>query len=122
MGNLGVWPDKQNYIYMKIPIGKHFISLLQYYPYSKTKPDNYLSINIKENKIYYIGDIIFYWNIDDNNDRCKDGVIGAISDSKKEGEFIKVEINDNYDRAVKYFNNKFSNIQKFEKELLIIKK
>mgnify|MGYP000994325076 CR=1 FL=1 len=122
VGNLSVWPDEQNYIYMKVPIGKHFISLLQYYPYSRTLPDNYLSINIKENKIYYIGDIKFYWNIDENNDRIAGGLLGAISDSEKDGDSIKVEINDNYDNTVKYFNAKFLNNQNIEKELLLINK
>jgi len=121
-GNLAVWPDEKNYIYMIVPIGKHFISLLQYYPYIKTIPDNYLSININENKIYYIGDIKFYWNIDENNDRVTGGLLGAISDSNKDGDFINVEINDNYDNAIKYFNSKFINNQKIEKELLIINK
>jgi hypothetical protein len=117
-GSLAVWPDDQNYIYMKIPLGKHFISLIQYYPYSKTLPDDYLTIDIKENKIYYIGDILFHWTIDERNDASRNGIIGAMADSKKNGSRIKVEISDNYDNTVKYFNALFPNNQKTEKEIL----
>ena len=63
-----VWPDEQNYIYMKVPVGKHFIALLQYKEFHKNIPDNYLTIDIKENKIYYIGDLVLNWTIDKKMD------------------------------------------------------
>ena len=53
---------------MKMPVGKHFIALLQYNGFHKNIPDNYLTIDIKENKIYYIGDIVLNWTIDKEKD------------------------------------------------------
>lgn len=124
-----VCPDEQNYIYMKVPVGKHFIALLQYNGFHKNIPDNYLTIDIKENKIYYIGDIVLNWTIDKKNDTTNyysggviGGVAGAVADSKKSGEFIKVDIVDNYDETTKYFTLKFPDSQSIEKELMKIKK
>ncbi len=124
-----VWPDEQNYIYMKVPVGKHFIALLQYKGFQKNISDNYLTIDIKENKIYYIGDIVLNWTIDKEKDVANyngGGAIGGaastIGDSKKPGEYIKVEIVDNYDETTKYFISKFPNSQPIEKELMKINK
>jgi hypothetical protein len=124
-----VCPDENNYIYMKVPLGKHFIALLQYSNLHKNVPDNYLTFNIKENKIYYIGDIIFNWTIDKKNDATKyngmgamGGIIGAMSESKKTGEYIKVNIIDNFDETTKYFNSKFANSEPIEKEFLKVNK
>lgn len=124
-----VWPDEQNYIYMIVPVGKHFIALLQYNGFHKNITDNYLTIDIKENKIYYIGDIVLNWTIDKEKDATNyhgggaiGGAAGAITDSKKQGENIKVEIVDNYDETTKYFNSKFANSQRIEKELMKISK
>ena len=91
-----VLPDEHNYIYMKLPVGKHFIALLQYNGLHKNIPDNYLTIDIKENKIYYIGDIVLNWTIDKEKDATNNGggAAGAIADSKKPGEYIKVDIVD----------------------------
>jgi hypothetical protein len=124
-----VWPDEQNFIYMKVPIGKHFIALVQYSSFRKNLPDNYLTIDIKENKIYYIGDIVLHWTIDKEKDVANyngGGAVGgaatAISDSKIPGEYIKVDIIDNYDETTKYFTSKFPSSQLIEKELLKINK
>ena len=124
-----VCPDEQNYIYMKVPVGKHFIALLQYNGFHKNIPDNYLTIDIKENKIYYIGDIVLNWTIDKGKDATNyygGGAIGAlagtIADSKQPGEYIKVDIVDNYDETTKYFISKFPNSQPIEKELMKINK
>lgn len=129
LGKLAVWPDEQNYIYMKVPVGKHFIALLQYNNFFKNIPDNYLTIDIKENKIYYIGDIVLNWTIDKKKDARSyngggtiGGITGAVASSKKTGEFINVDIADNYDEATKYFTSKFTESQLIEKELLKVNK
>jgi len=115
-----VWPDDQNYVYMKVPIRKNFIALLQYDGYSKNIPDNYLTIDIKESKIYYIGDIVIHWTIDPKKDRANysGGVIGSISESQKKGSLLDIDIIDNYKETTLYFNSKFQNSELIEKELL----
>jgi len=124
LGKLAVWPDEHNYIYMKVPVGKHFIALLQYNGLQKNIPDNYLTIDIKENKIYYIGDIVLNWTIDKKKDASNynGGIVGAVANSKKTGDFIKVDIADNYDETTKYFTSKFPESQSIEKELLKVNK
>ena len=48
------------------------------------------------------------------------GVEGAVRESKKPGKNVKVEVNDNYDEAIKYFNSKFENHNEIQKEILKI--
>ena len=119
-----VWPDDQNYIYMKVPIKKNFMALLQYDGYSKNIPDNYLTIDIKESKIYYVGDIVIHWTIDQKKDRANysGGVIGAIAESEKKGDFLDVDVIDYYNETTSYFNSKFQNTELIEKELLKMNK
>lgn len=109
---------------MKVPVGKHFIALLQYNEFRKNIPDNYLTIDTKENKIYYIGDIVINWTIDPKKDGANltGGVVGAVADSKETGDYLKVEVIDNYDETTKYFNSKFPGHQTIEKELMKINK
>ena len=123
-------PDDQSYIYIKVPLGKHFIALLQTNDgYHKNIPNDYLSIDIKENKIYYIGDIVLYWPIDKKTDRVNyngggalGGAIGAIKESKKIGEYLKADVTDNYNETTAYFNSKFPNSELIQKELMKINK
>ena len=118
-GKNAVWVENDGYVFMKLPVGKHFISLLQYNQYSKNIPDNYLSINLEENKIYYIGDLTFNWNIS-KDDTAKVGVAGAISDSKKDSPKIQIDLIDNYEITVKEFNEKYGNSKSIEKQLIKI--
>lgn len=119
-------PDEENYIYLKVPIGKSFIALVQTNDgFHKNIPNDSLSIDIKESKIYYIGDIVLYWTIDKKTDRTSyngggalGGALGAIAESKKIGDCLKAEVIDNYNATTAYFNTKFSNSELVEKELL----
>ena len=119
-------PDDNNYIYMKVPVGKNFIALVQTNDgYHKNIPNDSMSIDIKENKIYYIGDVVLYWTIDKKTDRVNyngggalGGVIGAIAESKKIGDCLKADVTDNYKETTEYFNSKFPNSELIEKELL----
>lgn len=125
-------PDDQNYIFMKVPIGKNFIALLQTNDgYHTIIPNDYLTIDIKENKIYYIGDIVLYWTIDPKTNRVNyngggfiggaiGGALGAVAESKKTGDYLKVDVIDNYKETTEYFNSKFPNSELIEKELLKI--
>jgi hypothetical protein len=85
---------------------------------------NYLTFNIKENKIYYIGDIVLNWTIDKKKDASKynGGIVGAVANSNKSGEYIEVDIADNYAETTKYFTSKFPECQSIEKELLKVNK
>lgn len=118
-GKNAVWVEKDGFISMKLPKGKHFISLLQYNQYSKNIPDNYLSVELEPNKIYYIGDLTFNWNIS-KYDAANTGVIGAVSDAKKNVSKIQVDLIDNYETTVKEFNEKYENSKPVEKQLIRI--
>ena len=118
-GKNAVWVEKDGYVFMKLPKGKHFISLLQYNEYRKNIPDNYLTINLEPNKIYYIGDLTFNWNIN-KNDGANTGVLGAMSDAEKNENKIQVDLTDNYEKTVKEFNEKYGNSKPVEKQLIRI--
>ena len=118
-GKDAVWLENDGYVFMKLSSGKHFISLLQYNQYSKNIPDNYLSVDLEENKIYYIGDLTFNWNVS-KEDTAKMGVVGVLVDSKKNDGKIQIDVIDNYDMTVKQFNDKYGNSKPIEKQLVKI--
>lgn len=119
-GKNAVWVKKDGFVSMRLPKGRHFISLLQYNQYHKNIPDNYLSIELEPNKIYYIGDLTFNWDVS-KNDVGNTGVIGAISDAKKNESKIQVALEDKYEVTVKEFNEKYGNTEPVEKLLIKIK-
>lgn len=118
-GKNAVWIESNGYVFMKLPKGKHFISLLQYNQYRKNIPDNYLSLDLEANKIYYIGDLTFNWDIS-KEDISRSGVIGAVSDAAKYEAKIQVDLIDNYENTVKEFNEKYGNSKIIEKQLIKI--
>lgn len=118
-GKNAVWVEKDGFVSMKLPKGKYFISLLQYNQYRKNIPDNYLTVELEPNKIYYIGDLTFNWNIS-KDDVANTGVVSAISDAKKNEPKIQVDLTDNYENTVKEFNEKYGNSKPVEKKLIRI--
>lgn len=129
MAKWAVWPDENNYIYMKVPVGKHFIALLQYDGFHKNIPDNYLIIETETNDIYYIGDIVIHWPINKKEDVTNyssggaiGGVLGAVMDSKKPGAYLDVDVVDNYDETTAYFISKINCSEEIKKSLLKINK
>lgn len=118
-GKNAIWVEKDGFISMKLPKGKHFISLLQYNQYGKSIPDNYLSVELEPNKIYYIGDFTFNWNIS-KEDVSTTGVVGAVKDAYKKTTKIKVDLIDNYETTVEEFNKKYGNSKAVEKQLIQI--
>jgi len=116
-----VWPDDNNYIYLKLPIGKHFIAFLQHSGYNKNFPDDYAVIELPESKIYYIGDLTIILHLSES-DEAKTGIAGAVEDINKEVEKIPIDVSDNYDTTIKYFNQKFNNTVIIEKSLLQLNK
>ena len=116
-GKNAVWIEKDGYVFMKLPKGKHFISLLQYNEYRKNIPDNYLTVNLETNKIYYIGDLTFNWNIS-KGDISNTGIVGEVSDSEKKEDKIQVDVIDNYETTVNSFNEIYGNTKLVEKQLI----
>ena len=118
-GDHAVWVEEDGYIFMKIPEGKHFIALLQLDQHMKKIPDNYLTIEVERNKIYYIGDIVFNWKIS-IEDIASTGVAGTIADINKDAPKIKVDIVDGFEETTEFFNEKFKNSKPIEKRLIHI--
>jgi len=116
-GKYGIFPDKEGYVFMKLPLGKHFISLLSAYPNNINLPDNYISITLNESGIYYIGDITFYWDIS-NGYTASGGLAGVISDSKNTGLAIKIDIENNCESTSQVFNDRFQNINKIKSNIM----
>lgn len=115
-GKHTVWLDESGYFYMKLPLGNHFISLLEYRDnigFYKNLPDNYISVNLTEaEKVYYIGDIYITWTPVELADmRRSGGVIGAIGEAEKKGEYIPVSVEPSQ-QTIDFFKQKFYSNQK----------
>ncbi|MCI2082895.1 MAG: hypothetical protein LKK19_03350 [Bacteroidales bacterium] len=132
-GKMAVWPDENNYIYMKVPVGKHFIALLQYKALHKNIPENYLTFETDTSAVYYIGDIVIHWKINSETDENRSGrnakvggavggVFGAVSNSKEPGTRLDVDVTDNYDETTAYFKSRFGYDQEIRKSLLKVNK
>ncbi len=117
LGGTYVRPDKQNYIYMELPVGKHFIASLWYEPFKKALPDSYATIDLPQSKIYYIGDISINANFS-YKDGFVPGLLGLIYEKNKKGVAVPIEIIDRFDSTTTYFNRKFQNNSPIEKALL----
>ena len=116
-GKYGIYPDKEGFVFMKLPLGNHFISLLSFYPNNINLPDNYISVNFNESGIYYIGDITFHWDLT-NGYSTDGGLIGAITDSKNSGIAINIEIENNLEKTAEVFNNQFQNNENIKTSLM----
>jgi hypothetical protein len=107
-----VWLDDSGYFYMKMPVGKNFIALLEYREgmgFHKNIPDNYVTINVPlTDKVYYIGDINFIWTPTDADRQKGGGAMGAIIEAKKEGKKILVTTKES-ETTINYFKQKFPN-------------
>ena len=110
-----VWLDENGYFYMKMPVGKNFIALLEYrvgMGYYKNIPDNFVTINVPlTDKVYYIGDINFTWTPTDDDQRNGGGAMGAIKEAKKEGEKILITTKES-ETTINYFKQKFPDNKK----------
>lgn len=116
-GKNAVWVEKDGFVSMKLPEGKHYIALLQYRQYTKNIPDDYLSIEVEGGKIYYIGDLRFHWDLSKKDVNAL-GLAGALANSQKKELQIEVDVKDNYEETVALFNQKYGNSQQVQKQLL----
>mgnify|MGYP006117190027 CR=1 FL=1 len=123
-GKYAVWLDDNGYFYMKLPLEKNHIALLEYREgigFYKNIPENYISINIPDSdKIYYVGDIAFTWTPKDEDKRKQGGATGAIIEAKQDGNNIPVTINST-ETTINYFRQKFPNNKKEIVTKLMIK-
>ena len=116
-GKNAVWVEKDGFVSMKLPAGKHHIALLQYRQYTKNIPDEYLSIDVEGGKIYYIGDLSFQWDFSEKDVNTL-GLAGALANSQKKDIGIKVDVKDNYEETVAFFNQKYGNSREVQKQLI----
>ncbi|MDR0581765.1 MAG: hypothetical protein LBG31_02260 [Prevotellaceae bacterium] len=109
-GKNAVWLDDNGYFYLKIPLGKNFIALVEYREgmgFYKNIPDNYATFDLSQNdKIYYIGDIELEWTPSKQDKRKAGGVVGAISEANKKGEKAGITIRDSKE-TIDYFKQLF---------------
>lgn len=115
-GKHTVWLDESGYFYMKLPLGNHFLSLLEYRDnigFYKNLPPNYISVNLTEpEKVYYIGDIYLTWTPVELADmRQNKGVVGAIAEAEKKGEYVPASV-ESSQQTVNFFKQKFIDNQK----------
>jgi hypothetical protein len=110
-----VWLDEHGYFYMKMPLGKNFIAMLEYREgsgYYKNISDNYLFINVlSAENVYYIGDI-HITRTPYKSDQMKNvGVVVVIAESKEKGEKLPLIV-EKSDATIDYFNQKFPDNKK----------
>lgn len=116
-GKYAVWVEKDGFVSMKLPQGKHHIALLQYRQYTKNVPDNYLTIDVEGGKVYYIGDLTFHWDLSQKDVNAL-GLAGALVKSNEKESGIRVDIEDNYEETVALFNQKYGNTREVQKHLI----
>jgi hypothetical protein len=104
-GTYAVFPDDSNYIYTKVPVGKHFIARVESYPDNTNFPETFLTFETNKSGIYYIGDITIDW---DNISSFKllGGLLGSATDAMKGKVQLPVHIVDNFEETTKYITKK----------------
>ncbi|MBP1645738.1 MAG: hypothetical protein H6Q16_1313 [Bacteroidetes bacterium] len=135
--------DSNGYIYMRLPIAKNSITNILYKNDNLRMFDQWYYTNLKENKIYYIGDITIYWDsllaVSDilykqEQTLAMSGVMGGMIGGAIAGGIIAennksiindkpgaVIVKDNYEETTKYFKKLFPTDKIITKALLEIK-
>ncbi|MDT3738782.1 MAG: hypothetical protein RO257_04700 [Candidatus Kapabacteria bacterium] len=105
-GTLYVKADDSSYIYLTLPIGRHYLSSIAENIESQGLPSDLITFELPESKIYYIGEINMRFNLD-KNWGIYFGLLGQLLyDSRPViPPFIFVE--DNYEDAKGYFTKLF---------------
>jgi hypothetical protein len=105
-GSYAVKPDKNNYIYKKILVGKHHIAKIQMGNRSIKLPITYTGFETPEGKIYYIGDLTADLKLDFNVGAMF-GLLGAIAYEERTVSVPSIRVVNNYEKAVTYFKTIF---------------
>jgi hypothetical protein len=106
MGTFHVKPDGKSFIYMKLPIGKYNLSRIEIGNRSINLPKYYTNFEIRESKLYYIGDILTELELNVNVGSAF-GLIGALAYEGRTVTLPPVKVYDNYINAVSYFKSIF---------------
>ena len=112
--------EENGYLYMKIPVGKHFIKTIWFRGYIVNLPDNYASIEVNNhNSVYYIGNI----EIDvDRQAKFGQGVVGTIILLNGEGIKLPITVEDNPQEIKDFYTKTFGNDKEIVTNLLTIAK
>lgn len=100
-------PDDSSYIYIKLPLGKHYIARIEYGSKSQNLPENLITFNTPESRIYYIGDINMQLFTLEANYGFKYGIIGTILYETRDVDTPLIYVENNYIDAKTYFTNLF---------------
>lgn len=109
-GTYHVRTDLEEYFYMKIPLGNHYISRISIGSRSINLIDSFLTFETKESKIYYIGDLSFELDLGVNVG-ASFGLLGALAYEGRKVVMPPVAIKNNFERSKTYFNNIFKNVE-----------
>lgn len=105
-GANGVEPDDSGYVYFKVYTGKYYFARVQMGNESVKLPKTYTSFEIPESKIYYIGDITAYLNMEFNYG-AGFGLLGALAYEGRHVRVPPVNVENNYEKDTYYFKNIF---------------
>lgn len=119
-GTYGVVPDSKRYFYLKLPIGNHYLSRLNFEgDKSINMTNNYITLSLPESKIYYCGDLTFTTDLGTNMGSLF-GAIGAISYETRDVDMPPLKVDINYEAAKNYFNAIITNREEIEMCILKI--
>lgn len=114
-GKYVVRPDDSGYFYIKVPIGKNQIALLEYLDgsgYFKNIAKDYITVDVAApDKVHYVGDLTFSWTPDKYDRRGSGGAAGAMAEAKGKEFRIPVSVQGSA-ATVAYFRRKFPDNKK----------
>jgi hypothetical protein len=116
-----VKPDGSSFIYFKLPIGKHFISKISNETASQKLPEYFITFEIPESKIYYIGDINMVFDLD-YNWGIYAGVIGQIGYDLRKVDLPYASIKDNFSSSKDYILKIFPTSEEIYKSISVLKR
>ncbi len=103
---------ESGYFSLDLPCTKNAITIIEYFKkgsFFKNIPEDYLTFDIADNtKIYYIGDITIDWTPHAADARTQNGIIGAIAESKEEGEKLPVKVTSSQE-SIDHFKERYKN-------------
>lgn len=105
-GTYGVLPDDSCFIYLKLPVGNHYLARIANGNKSINLPETMLRFETPESKIYYLGDITVKLELDMNISAAF-GLIGAMAYEGRNVKQPPFTVDNKIEDAKKYFNSMF---------------